>query len=119
MSHGALRALQAYAWPGNVRELENERTRAGALADRESIEVVHLSTALQELPSERAPWVDTSSEDALLLKPQVEALERRLVEEAMRKTGGNQSKAALLLGMSCYGLPKKLQRYGISRAPKN
>jgi DNA-binding NtrC family response regulator len=114
LSPSALRALQAYGWPGNVRELENELTRSCALADMETIEVMHLSAALQDISGDSVPWLDAAGADALLLKPQVEALERGLVEEAMKQTGGNQSKAALLLGMSRYGLQKKLQRYGIA-----
>lgn len=116
LSPGALRALQAFSWPGNVRELENELTRACALADMETIEPLHLSAALQELPTDRAHLASGDDTDQLLLKPQVEALERSVVEEAMRQTGGNQSKAALRLGLSRYGLQKKLQRYGISSA---
>ncbi len=115
LSASALHALQAHDWPGNVRELENELARASAMSDDSVILVEHLSSALRQRPSQPQNQVPES----LSLKPQVEALERRLVEEAMRKTGNNQSKAAILLGLSRYGLQKKLQRYGIvgSRVP--
>ncbi len=115
LSASALHALQAHDWPGNVRELENELARACAMSDDNIILREHLSSALRQRPSQAQDRVPES----LSLKPQVEALERRLVEEAMRKTGNNQSKAALLLGLSRYGLQKKLQRYGIvgSRIP--
>jgi transcriptional regulator with GAF, ATPase, and Fis domain len=52
--------------------------------------------------------------DELTLRPRLEALERRLIEEAMRRSDGNQTAAARLLGMSRYGLQKKLRRYGIA-----
>jgi DNA-binding NtrC family response regulator len=60
--------------------------------------------------------VVAASGEGLLLKPQVEALERELVARAMRESDGNQSKAATRLGLSRYGLQKKLQRYGITRS---
>jgi len=42
----------------------------------------------------------------------VEQLERRLIEEALRDSGGNKQKAAQVLGLSRQGLIKKLNRYG-------
>ena len=109
LSESALRLLQAYDWPGNVRELENELARASAMADTECISAEHLS--VQVMP--KAKTADAPADTDLRLKPQVETLERRLVEAAMAQTENNQSKAATLLGLSRYGLQKKLQRYGI------
>lgn len=109
LSESALRVLQAYDWPGNVRELENELARASAMADSKCISAEHLSSQL--VPTSQA--AEAPQEDNFALKPQVEALERRLVEAAMAQTENNQSKAAHLLGLSRYGLQKKLQRYGI------
>jgi DNA-binding NtrC family response regulator len=53
------------------------------------------------------------SED-LDLRSQVERLERRLLRRALRETRGNQSKASRLLGLSRFGLQKKLRRYGLA-----
>jgi DNA-binding NtrC family response regulator len=111
IARAALARLSAYGWPGNVRELENELARAAALADG-VIEVAHLSAqvaAASPAPAARAP-----RGRELQLRPQVEALERALVEEALRRTGGNQTAAARLLGLSRFGLQKKLRRYGIA-----
>jgi len=113
VARAALARLCAYAWPGNVRELENELARAAALADG-PIEVMHLSAqvaAASPPPAARQP-----RGRELQLRPQVEALERSLVEEALRRTGGNQTAAARLLGLSRFGLQKKLRRYGIATA---
>jgi Nif-specific regulatory protein len=44
----------------------------------------------------------------------VERLERTLIREAMTKCGGNQTKAAKALGLSRFGLQKKLRRYRIA-----
>ena len=43
----------------------------------------------------------------------VEALERRMIAEALRESGGNKQKAAQALGLSRQGLIKKLKRLGI------
>ncbi len=106
----ALARLSAYAWPGNVRELENEITRAGAFAGP-TIGVADLSPHIQsgQDPSE----VVRNEPDSLRLRQRVERLERQLIREALTRSQGNQTKAALLLGLSRFGLQKKLRRYGL------
>ncbi len=111
ISRAALARLCAYPWPGNVRELENELARSAALADG-AIEVAHLSA--QVAAAAPAPSAKPARGRELQLRPQIEALERSLVEEALRRTGGNQTAAARLLGLSRFGLQKKLRRYGIA-----
>ncbi len=109
LTKAAVARLCGHVWPGNVRELENELARAAALGG-EVIDVDDLSSHLREL----ARTAPVGGRDDLKLKEQVEALERDLVEEAMRRTDGNQTAAAKLLGLSRYGLQKKLKRYGIA-----
>ncbi len=48
------------------------------------------------------------------LKPRVERLERALIREALGRAGNNQTKAAELLGLSRFGLQKKLKRYNFA-----
>jgi DNA-binding NtrC family response regulator len=112
ISRTAMSRLCAHPWPGNVRELENELARAAALADG-AIEVGHLSPALAAAAAPQIVARPARGRE-LQLKPQVEALERTLVEEALRRTSGNQTAAARLLGLSRFGLQKKLRRYGIA-----
>ena len=59
------------------------------------------------------PEAGIESPDDLGLKPRVERLERTLVREALGRTDGNLSQAARLLGLSRFGLQKKLARYRI------
>jgi DNA-binding protein Fis len=47
------------------------------------------------------------------MRPRVEHLERSLLREALARTHGNQTGAAKLLGLSRFGLQKKLRRYGL------
>src|SRR5262245_3534767 len=107
----ALARLVAHRWPGNVRELENEVTRAHALSG-DRISVSDLSPAVATA-GEAGP-VLTDDLDGLTLKPRVERLERSLIREALGRSGNNQTKASELLGLSRFGLQKKLKRYRIA-----
>lgn len=104
----AFDAIMKYDFPGNVRELENMIERAVILARDENI-------ALSDLPPNifnASPVQALSFGDGGLDK-QVEALERHLIVTALRKAGGNQSKAARELDISERKLRYKLQKYEI------
>jgi serine/threonine-protein kinase PknK len=106
----ALARLQRYAWPGNVRQLENEIQRAVVLAE-DVIGEQHLSPAVLAPRGQGA-----LKPDGLDLKAQVGELERRLITAALERTGGNQTRAAELLGVSRYGLQKMVRRLGIGES---
>jgi transcriptional regulator with GAF, ATPase, and Fis domain/tetratricopeptide (TPR) repeat protein len=108
---GVLARLVAHRWPGNVRELENEITRAHALSGA-IIMIADLSPAVAAA-GDAGPTV-ADDPDSLALKPRVERLERSLLREALGRCGNNQTKAAELLGLSRFGLQKKLKRYRFS-----
>ena len=59
------------------------------------------------------PTAPAAAPDDLSLKPRVERLERQLIREALGRAGGNQTVAARALGLSRFGLQKKLTRYGL------
>jgi DNA-binding NtrC family response regulator len=109
----ALAALARRAWPGNVRQLENEVRRLLVLADA----TITLD-ALAEEPPASAPSSQVSARSATLpgedldLRGRVDDLERVLVAEALRRTAGNQTRAAQLLGVSRFGLQKMQKRLG-------
>ena len=106
----ALAKLCRYGWPGNVRELEYEIARAGAFAGS-AIGISDLSPHIQtgQDPSETI----RNEPDSLRIKHRVERLERQLIREAMGRSQGNQTKASALLGLSRFGLQKKLRRYNL------
>jgi len=106
----ALARLAAYRWPGNVRELENELMRALAFCG-DSIAVADLSP--QVAGEAEAALTTLEDPDSLTLRPRVERLERALLKEALSRSAGNQTKAAESLGLSRFGLQKKLRRYGM------
>ncbi|HXU82841.1 MAG TPA: sigma 54-interacting transcriptional regulator, partial [Polyangia bacterium] len=107
----ALARLVGYRWPGNVRELENEIQRAAAFAGGR-IGVGDLSPHVAA--GAEGATADDGGPDSLLLRPRIERLERTLIREALTQFGGNQTRAADALGLSRFGLQKKLRRYGIA-----
>ena len=115
VSAAAMRRLVEYSWPGNVRELENVVERMMVLAAGNVIDVEHLPTSVAE-PAALPPTVGTAAvaaEHDLSVKRQTEALERTLIERALRRTGGNRTRAARLLDLSHRALLYKIREYGI------
>jgi two-component system response regulator HupR/HoxA len=115
-SEAARSLLCAYDWPGNVRELMNEMQRMVALADSPLLETDLISPRIRAraCPGGRALADGTA---AMSLKDQVEALESRLLAEALSRHRGNISRIADELGLSRVGLRAKLTRYGLERSP--
>ena len=109
----ALARLCAYRWPGNVRELENELLRAVALSG-ERVTVGDLSPPIAAAGDTSTAGLLPDDPDSLHLRRRVERLERSLVREALARCGNNQTKAAATLGLSRFGLQKKLKRYGLA-----
>jgi two-component system response regulator AtoC len=110
VTSSAMRALMDYAWPGNVRELENVVERAMVLTDGRQVDLEHLPAQL------RTPGAPIPGDDGdldLSVKRQTEALERSLIERALRQTGGNRTRAAKLLDLSHRALLYKIKEYGL------
>ena len=110
-TQAAMEHLARYSWPGNARQLENEAKRLVASVRGKIISEDHISTQ-PESPSVE-PKVGAKPEPRKSLFDAVEALERRMIEEALRDTAGNKLKAAQSLGVSRQGLLKKLKKLGI------
>ncbi|HQS37723.1 MAG: DNA-binding response regulator [Methylotenera sp. 24-45-7] len=112
ISVDAIQALTGYDWPGNVRELENVLERAAIISGNQTILPKHL-------PAEMVNHVTLAASDSgvatntLALPPALEALERRLISEALAITQGNKSKAAKLLEISERSLWYKISQYEI------
>ena len=107
----ALELLRAYEWPGNVRELKNVIERAAVLSRGGMIDVQHLPLeGLAEPQPREAAAAEPSDLD---LNQAVDAVESRLIAEALRRTGGNKTRAASLLNVSVRSLWHKLGKYRI------
>jgi len=99
-----------YGWPGNVRELENVVERGVVLARGDEIGVDLLPKELaQHVPAPGGPVIH----DDVPFYDAVSRYERRLIEGALRKTGGVQKQAAEILGLKPTTLNEKIKRLGI------
>ena len=103
VTRGAMSKLLTFPWPGNVRQLENEIRRALVLGDAQ-IDVGDLSADVVRGVSGAARGA------GLDLRSRVDALEAKLVTDALETTRGNQTRAAQLLGLSRFGLQKMMAR---------
>ena len=111
----ALDAMQAYAWPGNVRELENCVERAVLTAQDGCIRTYNLPPAIQGPEFAEDPFRPDAPPRTL--DEQLDALERRILEAALRRHGGNRSAAGRDLGVSPRMMNYRLKRLGIGARP--
>ncbi|MEM6362875.1 MAG: sigma-54 dependent transcriptional regulator, partial [Planctomycetota bacterium] len=126
----AQKKLMAYQWPGNIRELRNVLERAlvmspaGSQPVRVDAEDVWLPSASLSMSHTEIDSETTSSGTAVPDHlegnnehsrdseiPSLAELERRHIQWTLRQTGGNKSKASLLLGIERSTLDRKLKRY--------
>jgi two-component system response regulator AtoC len=117
ISPDALALLERYPWPGNVRELENAIERAMVLSESGGrIGVLELDDRFDDCDEEDAPEPATAAAatEELSLKVMLPRLERQLIQRALEQTGGNRTRAAVLLGISHRALLYKLKDYGIA-----
>jgi DNA-binding NtrC family response regulator len=111
----ALAVLQAHDWPGNVRELENVVEAAVVLSEGREIGPDALGVEVggrhrvEDLPEEE-------SGGGVRLPPgtSLPEAERRLIEDALVRTGGNKTAAARILGIGLRTLYRKLESYAAS-----
>jgi two-component system response regulator AtoC len=107
----AMSWLLEYHWPGNVRELENIIERAMVIAEDSQLFPEHL-------PSELIQRDKANPADAHLggfsLKDAQKVLEKNLITQALKETGGNRTQASRLLEISHPSLLSKIKAYDIS-----
>ena len=96
----AMQMLESYDWPGNVRELENLIERALALSSHaDTITTRDLPAFLLTNRKMQADLIQLP-EDGLDLEAYLEGIRAQLMQQALDRTGGVQTQAAELLGMS-------------------
>lgn len=117
-----LRILESYQWPGNVRELRNVLERAMILEETDVIRPEHLPGEIRGQPGE----IDGSYEPAADIPSfplpagglRLEDVERDLILQALRRTSGNVTQAARLLGVSRDTLRYRLEKHDLGRGTK-
>jgi DNA-binding NtrC family response regulator len=108
----ALAILTAYSWPGNVRELENAIERAVAFAKGPMITPEDLPERVRTSGS-ASSLIARSAEQNMTMRE----LEREYILEVLRRTGGNKSRAAELLGLDRKTLYRRLDEYRAEGTP--
>jgi two-component system response regulator HydG len=107
LTHGALERMMSYDFPGNVRELENLVEQAASLARSDEIEADDL---LMEQASPPPPPGSPRT-----LAQEVDAAERRAIEQAIERNKGALEKAAHDLAVSTTTLWRKMKRLGMRK----
>ena len=107
ISTPAIEVFLSHKWPGNVRELENCMERAVLMTKTDLVDCVHLPPSLQI----REKALDRK--DRSKLSSVVEAQERSLIINALTETGGNQTRAAKILGTTKRIIQYKISKMGI------
>ena len=113
VSDKALQLLEDYAWHGNVRELEHTIERAVALERGEQIQPERLPDHITNYNPTRIKAEFDLPEEGINLVSHLGNLEKTYVVEALKQTGGNQTRAAELLQMPVRSLRHLLDKHEI------
>ena len=108
-----MRLLENYVWPGNVRELEHTIERAVALETTSSIQPERLPDRITNYNPHLIAETFEFPEEGVNLTAHLDQLEKTYVLEALRRTVGNQTNAAELLGLSVRSLRHLLDKHSI------
>ena len=113
----AVKAMKGYSWPGNVRELKNAVYRAVLLADG-LVEPEHLQITLNRDKLVEKSFADSEKGKEISLKKASRhaagVLEKQLIEQALKQSGGNKSLAAKRLKIDRKALYNKLKKYKLT-----
>jgi two-component system response regulator AtoC len=124
VSREAIDVLRRYDWPGNVRELRNAIERAAVLCAGDTILPEHLPPGILK-PGARAaaavaaPPPAAAAPNGENLQGEIKSLERQRIVEALERCGGNQSKAAEVLGISRRTLVSRMSEFDLPRPRKS
>ena len=102
--------LQGYGWPGNVRELRNVVERAMLLSEGERLDARDFSALAASVSAGGEFDLPAGGVD-------LEDLERSLVIQALKRSGGNQTKAGTLLGLNRDQIRYRIEKFGLVTAP--
>ncbi len=109
LTEAAKTKLLDYEWPGNVRELRNAVERAVIFAEAAKIDA-HEIVLMEEKQKEKTPQELTIPENGISLFD----VEKKLLQDALSRASGNQSRAARLLGLSLDTFRYRMKKYGIA-----
>jgi two-component system, NtrC family, response regulator AtoC len=113
VSPEAMRALEEYDWPGNVREMQNIIERTIALSDNDRIEKSDLPADIGGKidETENQPGNPLVTDDGIDMPGTINAIEARMIRDAMELAGGVKARAANLLKINRTTLVEKIKRH--------
>ena len=111
LSTSAVTALLSYHWPGNVRELENIMERASVLCDSEQIELHDFPDRM--IPSKEGFPDLTPTAEQINLDSLLSSIEKHYIINALKKSGGNKTSTANMLGLKRTTLLARMKHYNI------
>jgi DNA-binding NtrC family response regulator len=106
--------FMSYGWPGNVRELKNVIERAMIIGEGDALLMEHLPMELLGQAPKQGVAID-----GIHIPPEgisLEKVEEALVKQALKMTGGNQTKAAKLLDISRDALRYRMQKFDLAES---
>jgi len=110
ISDEAMVYLWEYDWPGNVREVENLIERMVVLSDNRRLGPEDIPPHVRSFISEKKLPHPPLNDGEVNLREVLEQFEGRLIDEALRRTNGNRTAAAQMLGLKRTTLVAKLRR---------
>jgi two-component system NtrC family response regulator len=113
LADDAAAVLARYDWPGNVRELRNVIERLVILDPQPVIMAAQLPVEIRTGARRNGEFRIELPEGGVALSD----VERELVIQAMERSGGNQTRAAELLGIERDALRRRLVKFGYTEAP--
>jgi two-component system, NtrC family, response regulator PilR len=117
LSAESLKTMKGYDWPGNVRVLENTIERAVAMSNEEELHVELPHSGNGGMPtapaSGGAPGVALPTE-GIDLERYVAEIEKSLLQSALRRSGGTQTRAAELLKLSYRSFRHMMKKYDLA-----
>ncbi|HEX2248976.1 MAG TPA: sigma-54 dependent transcriptional regulator, partial [Gemmatimonadales bacterium] len=110
---GARDLLLAYPWPGNVRELSHVIERAVLWSSGETLDLEHISLNTPAQPESGRDQTGDAPSEASAQVGDLAQWERTMIEQALRDSGGNQTRAAQRLGITRDTLRYRLKKFGL------
>ncbi len=108
ISPEAMNKMLQYDWPGNVREFKNAIERAVVMGNGRRIMPADLPMLQGDASMDSMPV-------GITLREAMDEFKKRFIEANLKNTGGNQSKAAAIMGIQRTYLSRLVSRYGINR----
>ncbi|MFH2091285.1 MAG: sigma-54 dependent transcriptional regulator, partial [Pseudomonadota bacterium] len=107
VSHDAMDAIMEYSWPGNIRELKNAMEYSFVTADGPTLKLAHLPQKISVQHNAGSSLASTLIQESSISNEKSELI------QALKKTRGNQTKAAQILNINRVTVWNRMNKYGI------